>query len=66
MYQVNKEVLKKYKGLKVAISVFEGSHLKTQLPLLEEYEVDMEVCTPIYDRFYNQWQGEVVVEGRLK
>ena len=66
LYQVNKEILKKYEGLKVAISVFEGSYLKSQLPFLEEYEVDMEVCTPIYNRYYNQWQGEVVIEGRLK
>ena len=51
---------------KIVISTFKGSSVgKRQLSLLENYTMDVEVCTPIYSRGYSHWRDETWTEGSL-
>lgn len=50
---------------KLIISVFRSSSIETQLAVLEKYDMDVEVCTPIYSRLYSDWQNETRIEGSL-
>jgi len=50
---------------KLIISVFRSSSIETQLAVLEKYDMDVEVCTPIYSRLYSEWQNEIRIEGSL-
>ena len=52
---------------KIVISVFKGSSVgKRDLSILENYTMDVEVCTPIYSRWYSRWQDETRTEGSLR
>jgi hypothetical protein len=50
---------------KIAISCFSGTSLEGNLKKLKEYSMDVEVCTPTYNRFYNPWIEKTVVTGNL-
>ena len=50
---------------KLIISVFRSSSIETQLAVLEKYDMDVEVCAPIYSRLYSEWQNETRIEGSL-
>ena len=50
---------------KLIISVFRSSSIETQLAVLEKYDMDVEVCAPIYSRLYSEWQKEKRIEGTL-
>ncbi len=65
LYQLNRSVLKKHQGLKVVFTILEGSLFKGVTGVLKEYEIDMEVCLSVYQRFYSPWRNEVVVNGDL-
>jgi hypothetical protein len=51
--------------LKIAVTTFKGSLLEQQLPILEKYKMDVEVCVPIYSRLYSQWNKRTNTEGSL-
>ena len=51
---------------KVIISVFRGSTIEKQLAVLEQYKVDVEVCSPIYSRLYSSWTNENRIGGSLQ
>lgn len=51
---------------KMVITAFKGSSIETQLPIVEEYGMDLEVCRPFYTRMYSPWTNETRVEGSLK
>ncbi len=48
---------------KLVISNFEGQFLLRQLPILEDYDMELEVCVSIYSR-YCPW-GELITKGSL-
>ncbi len=50
---------------KLVVTAFEGSSIGGQLKILEEYSMDIEVCTAIYSRFYSEWREETVIDGSL-
>jgi hypothetical protein len=50
---------------KVIISVFRGSTICKQLPVLEQYKMDVEVCRVGYSRLYSSWTDETRIEGSL-
>ena len=50
---------------KVIVSVFRGSTIEKQLPLLEQYKMDVEVCRVNYSRLYSSWTNETRIEGSL-
>lgn len=50
---------------KIVISVFRGSTIETQLSVLEQYKMDVEVCTPIYSRLYSSWTNKTKIEGAI-
>jgi hypothetical protein len=52
-------------GGKLAIMVLNGSHLRHQLPRLEDWPLDAEVCTPQWWRMHNQWQASPRIGGSL-
>lgn len=50
---------------KVIISVFRGSTIQGQLRLIEKYQMDVEVCCPMYSRLFSEWSDETRIEGSL-
>lgn len=52
-------------GHKIIINVFEGSSIRRQLKVLEEYEFDLEVCLSSFKREYSMWSGKKEIRGLL-
>ena len=50
---------------KIIISVFRDSTIEDQLSVLEQYKMDVEVCTPIFSRRYSAWTNETRIEGTI-
>ena len=50
---------------KIVVSVFRGSLLTMQLPVLGSYGMDLEVCRVGYSRLYSDWTGQTTTEGAL-
>jgi len=51
---------------KLVISVFEGSSIRSNhMKALENYKMDVEVCTATYLRLYSPWNGKTRIEGSL-
>ena len=50
---------------KMIISIFRSSTIEKQLIALENYKMEIEVCTPIYSRLYSRWTENFQVEGAL-
>lgn len=48
---------------KIVMTVMEGSKLLDQVPILERYLVDVDVCVPRYSRFYSHAEGTMVTRG---
>jgi len=51
---------------KIVVTVFEGSSIRNHLGVLENYKMDVEICTPTYFRLYSSWTGETRIEGSLE
>lgn len=50
---------------KLVITIMRGSLIGTQLKILEDYSMDVEVCRPEYVRLYSQWLEQTRIEGEL-
>ncbi len=50
---------------KLIVSVFRRSTIEKQLPLLEEYKMDVEICRVNYSRLYSSWTKDTKIEGSL-
>lgn len=50
---------------KLIISVFEGSTILSQLPVLSDYGMDIEVCTPRFSRVNSGWTDGARTTGDL-
>lgn len=50
---------------KLVVSVFRGSTIMSQLPVLENYTMDVEVCVPSYSRLSSPWSQDREVLGSL-
>ena len=50
---------------KMMISIFRSSTIEKQLIVLENYKMEIEVCTPIYSRLYSRWTENFQIEGSL-
>jgi hypothetical protein len=50
---------------KITLSIFSGSTIMNHLKKLENYQMDMEVCVPIYLRQYNVWNQLQEIRGEL-
>jgi len=50
---------------KIVISILEGSTLQEQIKLIENYKMDIEVCTSQYSRLYSMWSRETKIKGVL-
>lgn len=50
---------------KLFISIFEGSTIRNNLKVLEQYSMDLEVMMPVYSRHFSHWTKETVVKGEL-
>ncbi|SJZ77468.1 hypothetical protein [Selenihalanaerobacter shriftii] len=56
LYKKCRELEQNYK---IVITSFDGDRFGNQLKVLEEYDIDVSVCTPKYTRHYSQWQDKV-------
>ena len=50
---------------KLIITVFHNSSILSQVSILENYLMDVEVCLPIYSRNHSGWDGSLEVKGDL-
>jgi hypothetical protein len=48
---------------KLIITVFHNSSILSQVSILENYLMDVEVCLPIYSRNHSGWDGSLEVKG---
>ena len=62
LYQKCRKLKNKFK---IVLTVLEGSSIRGQLKVLNNYGMDMEVCTPLYFRTYSAWTDEVITSGSL-
>lgn len=51
---------------KLAVTVLTGSSLRPQLPRLEDWALEAEVCTPQWWRMQNQWDASPRTGGSLE
>lgn len=50
---------------KIVLSVFHGSSIMAQLPVLKDYRNDIEVCSSVYRKERSVWSGEYGFCGEL-
>ena len=50
---------------KLLINVFDGSSVRNQLQVLEQYKFEVEVCVSIYHKFQPFWSNDLIEEGTL-
>ncbi len=51
---------------KLALMVLNGSYVQQQLPRLEQWPLQAEVCTPAWWRIQNQWEETPRIGGSLQ
>lgn len=51
---------------KVMLSVFQGSSILKQLPVLKQYKNEFEVCKSVYVREFSMWNQQFEVRGELE
>lgn len=62
LYEISRNL---FSGLKIVITVMEGSTLFDHIHVLKDYKMEIEVCTPIYSRLYYSWYKEQIEKGSL-
>lgn len=50
---------------KITVSVLRGSLIESQLPVIENYAMDVEVCKVVYSRLHSDWTDRTRIEGSL-
>jgi hypothetical protein len=50
---------------KLIISVFRYSTIQRQIGILDQYQMDVEVCMACYSRLYSEWDKKVNIWGSL-
>jgi len=50
---------------KIIISLFKSCSIYRELKVLEEYKMDVEVCTPVFSRLYSAWTNKTNISGTL-
>jgi len=51
---------------KIIISVFRGSTIQSQLQIISQYKMDVEVCCTTYSRLFSAWSGKTGIAGSLE
>ncbi|NLZ48018.1 MAG: hypothetical protein GX895_04385 [Clostridiales bacterium] len=62
LHHINRSLQYDYK---LVITCFTGSALNLNLESIKEYSMDVEICTPSYNRYYNPWIDNTVIKGNL-
>jgi hypothetical protein len=63
LYKKCRDIDNRYK---IVLTVLESSTIQGQLKVLENYKMDIEVCTPRYSRLYSEWTKETRIVGSLE
>ena len=50
---------------KLMLSVYEGSTIRKHLPVLQQYDCDIEVCLSVYQKTFSVWNGRREESGEL-
>jgi hypothetical protein len=50
---------------KLIITVFDKSHIRSQISVLENYPMNLEVCAPIFSRKYSAWSKKINITGSI-
>jgi hypothetical protein len=65
--EMMRERVRQFEGSgKLTISVFRGSSILNQLPILQNYQMDVEVCVPSFVREYSVWSNQTQSMGSLE
>ncbi len=51
---------------KTVLTLLNGSAIRQQLPVLEHYKMEVEVCVAAYSRLYSEWEEGWRTEGSLR
>lgn len=62
LHQLNRRLQYDYK---LIITCFDGTALNINLEAIKEYNMDVEICTPSYNRYYNPWIEKTVIKGKV-
>lgn len=62
LHERNRNIQTDYK---LVVTAFKDSTILRQLAVLENYRMDLEVCTPTYSRLYSRWEDRTNIEGSL-
>lgn len=54
------------RGIKIVLSVFEGSSIHRHLKVLEKYHMEVEVTKTSYKRSFNPWNRTIETNGSLE
>lgn len=50
---------------KITVTIFGSSSIEGNLKILEKYEMDVEVCKPVFTRSYSEWSQKTLIKGNL-
>lgn len=65
LHQIMKNSMRDLQQLKIILTLFERSSILSQMSHLKDYELNMEVCRPIYSRLFSSWTQDVDIKGSL-
>ena len=65
LYEISRNAYAESK-IKIVLSVYEQSTLVKQVTVLKDYDIDMELCMPIYTKIHSSWTGKTIIKGKLK
>ncbi|TVY01495.1 hypothetical protein [Paenibacillus cremeus] len=51
---------------KMVLTLFEGSSLFRELGILQQYQMELEVCSPCFNRYWNPWSSNMEIRGVLE
>lgn len=51
---------------KIVLTILEGSTVASQVNVLKDYQLDVEVCLVVYSRQYATWAGKTQEFGSLE
>jgi len=62
LYELSRNI---YSSLKIVVTIMDGSSILNQLKIIEDYQMEIEVCTTSYSKLYYSWAREKIEKGKL-
>lgn len=62
LYDISRNLKYQYK---IAVTIFGSSLIEGNLKILDRYDMDVEVCKPVFSRQYSEWSQKTITNGKL-